>query len=264
MIKIIRCGHDSRHTKSPDVVHRAGLDHHLLLLIKTVAYVETEHGTMEMNPGSAILFDKNKRIHYGSSEKNYNDDWIHFTISPEDTILTKAMIPFGLPFMPLAFSDITQYVKLLVKEQYRASSCGPDIQDSLMHALLLKLKEQREENIPDNSRYYTEFSKLREEIINAPGIKWDIPQIAGKLHMSVSYFQHLYKEMFGISCKKDIILSRISNSKFYLEETDMDISSVAAFCGYEDEIYYMKQFKKFEGKTPSQYRKQFLSDSLYL
>lgn len=261
MIEIIRCGHDSRHTKSPDVLHRSGLDHYLFLLIKSDAYVETTHGNVHVGSGFAVLFDKDTRIHYGSLENSYNDDWIHFTVSPDDPILSQAMIPFGTPFAPLAFSDITQYVKLLVTEQYRSSSLKAEIQDALMHALLLKLKEQRGDGLPSANRYYPGFSKLREEIINAPGARWDIPQMAEKLHMSVSYFQHLYKKLFGVSCKKDIILARLSNSKFYLEETDMDISSIAAFCGYEDETYYMKQFKKFEGKTPSQYRQQFLAES---
>lgn len=258
MIEIIRCGHDSRRTKALDIIHHTGIDHYLLLLIKTGAYVETCGEIMEVQPGTAVLFDKNKRIHYGCSENNYNDDWIHFTVSPDDPILEQAGIPFGIPFMPLAFSDLAQYVRLLVKEKYLSSTYGPAILDSLMHAFLLKLREQREKNIPALTPYYFEFSRLREEIINAPGKKWDIAKMAGNLHMSVSYFQHLYKEAFGIPCRKDIILARISTSKFYLEETDMKIADIAVFCGYEEEVHYMKQFKKFEGITPSQYRTLFL------
>lgn len=259
MIEVLRCGHDSRHTHALEMIHRAGIDHHLLLLIKSKAYVETENGIAEVFPGTAVLFDKNKKIRYGSREQGFNDDWIHFAVSPEDPVLSMAQIPFGIPFTPLAFSDISQYVRLLVRERYLSSEWGPAIQDSLMRALLLKLKEQRQENPSEINRYYPALTKLREEILNAPGRKWEIPEIADRLHMSVSYFQHLYKTTFGLPCKKDIILARLSNSKFYLTETDMDISAVASFCGYEDEIHYMKQFKKFEGMTPSQYRKLTLS-----
>ena len=34
----------------------------------------------------------------------------------------------------------------------------------------------------------------------------------------------------------------------------MDIASVAALCGYENQLHFMRQFKKFTGLTPSQYR----------
>lgn len=34
----------------------------------------------------------------------------------------------------------------------------------------------------------------------------------------------------------------------------MSIRSLADFCGYENELHFMRQFKKFVGMTPSQYR----------
>ena len=34
----------------------------------------------------------------------------------------------------------------------------------------------------------------------------------------------------------------------------MSISSLAAFCGYDNELHFMRQFKKGTGMTPSQYR----------
>ena len=254
MIEVIRCGHDSRHTKPVDVVHEKGLDHHLLLLIKAEAYVETEEGVVFVRPGTGVLFDKNVRIHYGCGEKNYNDDWIHFSVSPNDRILEEAKIPVGIPLQLLAFSDLCQYVRLLVAEKYLQTSGSRAIEDALMHAFLLKFGEQREEEIPSLNRYYPSMSRLREEVINAPGRKWEIEKMAKKLNVSVSYFQHLYKEMFGIPFRKDVILARLSSSCFYLKETDMDITSVASFCGYESDLHFMRQFKKFQGMTPSQYR----------
>ena len=216
MIEIIRCGHDSRHTKPVDVVHKGGIDHYLLLLIKTGGYVETDGIIQDVESGTAVLFDKNRRIHYGCREKDYNDDWIHFSVSPDDSVLSQSELAFGVPFQPPAFSDLAQYVRLLVKEKYISSPCGPAIQDSLMHALLLKLREQlqqTQENGPTANRYYPGFCRLREEILNVPGQAWDIRKMAGRLNMSVSYFQHLYTELFGVSCRKDIILARLSRNE---------------------------------------------------
>ena len=38
MITILRCGHDSHHSRPVEMEHRHGLDHYLLLLIKTEGY----------------------------------------------------------------------------------------------------------------------------------------------------------------------------------------------------------------------------------
>jgi len=36
----------------------------------------------------------------------------------------------------------------------------------------------------------------------------------------------------------------------------MSIRNLADFCGYENELHFMKQFKQYEGMTPSEYRKR--------
>lgn len=43
-------------------------------------------------------------------------------------------------------------------------------------------------------------------------------------------------------------------SKYYLKESDMSVRNIADYCGYENEIYFMRQFKKHIGVTPSEYR----------
>jgi AraC family transcriptional regulator of arabinose operon len=107
-----------------------------------------------------------------------------------------------------------------------------------------------------SNKYYAPMHKLRLEIFNAPHKKWGVEQMAQSVYISPSYFQHLYKELFGISCIQDIIRARLKNACFYLCTTEMSIHALADFCGYENELHFMRQFKKQLGMTPSQYREQ--------
>ena len=43
--------------------------------------------------------------------------------------------------------------------------------------------------------------------------------------------------------------------KYYLAGSDMSIRGLADFCGYESELHFMRQFKKFVGMTPTEYRR---------
>ena len=70
-----------------------------------------------------------------------------------------------------------------------------------------------------------------------------------------SHFQHLYKQFFDTTCIQDIIRARIRYAQLYLCISEMTVSSLAAFCGYDNELHFMRQFKKVTGMTPSQYRK---------
>ena len=53
---------------------------------------------------------------------------------------------------------------------------------------------------------------------------------------------------------REVILARLRLAKFYLSTTDQSIQSLAALCGYESDLHFMKQFKKNMNMTPSQYR----------
>ena len=72
--------------------------------------------------------------------------------------------------------------------------------------------------------------------------------------MGQSYFQHLYKAMFGVSVTSDIIAARIDRAKYLLSGTDYTVTAVADLCGYSSDVHFMRQFKALCGLTPTEYR----------
>ena len=108
--------------------------------------------------------------------------------------------------------------------------------------------------------YYAKMSILRSQIYNMPYHDWNIEGLAHQLTMSKSHFQHLYKEIFGISAMNDVIQSRIEHSKFLLSTTDIHIAQIAEMCGYKCELHFMRQFKTRMQMTPSEYRKRIADE----
>ena len=78
--------------------------------------------------------------------------------------------------------------------------------------------------------------------------------MAADVNMSRSYFQHLYSEVFGVSCMADVISGKIEKAKEILSETGCTVSQVASMCGYDNDEHFMRQFKKIVGVTPTKYR----------
>ena len=130
--------------------------------------------------------------------------------------------------------------------------------DAFLHIFLYALQEELEENSNDPSvqKYYSAFSGLRTQIYNNPANNWSIPALADSLALSLSYFQHLYKQFFTCSCQQDIISARLELAKYYQTGSDMSIRSLSDFCGYDNELHFMRQFKKFVGMTPTEYRQK--------
>jgi AraC family transcriptional regulator of arabinose operon len=109
--------------------------------------------------------------------------------------------------------------------------------------------------------HYAELVSLRKEIYSNPQMPWTVDTLAGKLNMSSAYLQKIYRKTFGISCVADVIECRINHSKDILSKTNLSINQVAAECGYKNDVHFMRQFKKYVGVTPSEYRKNsFIGD----
>lgn len=259
MILITRCGHESRHRTKCDIIRKTGVPNYLLLLVKSEAFFEIDGQLIETKPNVAILFDRNTYIHYGSNQNTYNDDWIHFDFSDEPSMLESLNIPFNKPVYLPCISHLSNYVRLLVQESHSGTNYKEQIQNSLMRALLYNLDSQINTlpNAAGNHKHYQIMNQLRTNIHNNPNKKWTVDIMADSVHMSPSYFQHLYKELFEISCVQDVIQARLDYAKFYLNISDMSIQALSDFCGYDNELHFMRQFKKFEGMTPSEYRQFF-------
>lgn len=211
-----------------------------------------------VQPNALICFPPHTCIHYGCDTAGYNDDWIHFLPDAEESgLLEKLSIPLNRIVYPFDFHKLSEYVRMISDHYHSPSPHTPEILDAFMHVLLYSLpKELASRPATGNFRkYYTDFSRLRTQIYNDPAASRTVPGLAASLCLSLSCFQHLYREFFGISCRQDMILARLSLAKYYLKNSDMTIRALADFCGYENELHFMRQFKKVTGMTPSSFRR---------
>ena len=73
--------------------------------------------------------------------------------------------------------------------------------------------------------------------------------------MSPSYFSRKFKLCTGFGYKEYLITIRILESCNLLSTTNMPITEIAAKCGFEDSNYFGDSFKKINGISPREYRK---------
>ena len=87
-----------------------------------------------------------------------------------------------------------------------------------------------------------------------PGSEWDAQKTCRDFRLSYGHFRATYKDIFGISFHQDLIRSRISMAKYMLLTTSLSLPAIAYKCGYEDDKYFMRQFRQLTGVTPNSYR----------
>lgn len=82
-------------------------------------------------------------------------------------------------------------------------------------------------------------------------------QAAELCHLSPSYFSRLFAREMGENYSAFLSHIKVNWSKKLLVETDMSISQISDELGFSEPGYFIKTFKRFEGTTPSLYRKYY-------
>lgn len=83
---------------------------------------------------------------------------------------------------------------------------------TLLYSLASQLLSSPDEAM--ENKYYSAMNELRMSILNTPHKKWTIEAMAELVHISPSYLQHLYRELFGVSCIQDVIQARLKSARF--------------------------------------------------
>lgn len=81
-------------------------------------------------------------------------------------------------------------------------------------------------------------------------------EIADHVGYSPSHFSKVFKEEMSVSFRTYLNEVRVEKSKYFLLSGMSTISEICALCGFEDQSYYCKVFKKLVGTTPDRFRKQ--------
>ena len=209
------------HDGSFDIRRPNGSGDNLLLIFKSSAVVRLHGREYSVSPDSAILYKKGTEQIYRACKGFYINHWLHFDC--DDTLTRDYSLPYDTIFM---LSDA---------EKTLSKSGQPPRK---------------------RSHYADALERLRADIYSSPSGSRNIADMAKTLSVSPSHFQYLYTSRFGVSCYEDILCARMKNAEYYLLSTDMTVKNIAAVCGYENDVHFMRQFKRRYNMTPSQFRQK--------
>ena len=91
-------------------------------------------------------------------------------------------------------------------------------------------------------------------------LKISLNLLAEEFHLSPQYISQLFKSEIGVNFLTYLTNLRMERAKKLLLSTALPVSEVAEQSGYGDYRVFTKAFKKSEGVTPSQYRRDFLEN----
>lgn len=82
-------------------------------------------------------------------------------------------------------------------------------------------------------------------------------EMAERCHLSYSYFSRMFKRTMRRSFTDYLNFVRISKAEMMLCTTSMNITEIALASGFSASSYFIRQFERYRGISPRQYRKRY-------
>ena len=87
--------------------------------------------------------------------------------------------------------------------------------------------------------------------------KISLDDLAERFFINKFYLSKIFKETYGTTVNNYLISKRITRAKQLLRFTDMTVDEVGVTVGVGDANYFSRMFRKVEGISPREYRKQW-------
>lgn len=103
---------------------------------------------------------------------------------------------------------------------------------------------------------HPQLSQATSQLLEQPGQKWSVEQLAEMSFMSRTRFASLFKEVAGMAPMEFVTYWRLSQAYQWLASGTQTTLGAALACGYDNESSFSKAFKRVLGVSPGAVRKQ--------
>lgn len=242
-----------RHGREFKVSRPSGSGDDLLLIFKSPARVNIGGKELAVPEDHAVVYSKGYPQIYSANGTEYVNHWVHFGCSETDIFFDRIGMRFNSPRPVSDISAAENILDMLSVESVSEGKNSAECTDLLLRLLLTKSLGSDEN--PAGSVHSSGLRRIRAEIYGSPSGSFTISGLAAELSLSPSHFQALYKAEFGVSCYEDVLRAKTSAAEYYLRSTSLSVREIAALCGFENDVHFIRQFKKRTGMTAAEYRK---------
>lgn len=233
------------------------------VVLKGKGIFQTKESTYELAQGQFFVIYPNELTYYeADSEEPWEYLWFGFNGDVVEEIFKTIDIT---PINPVGTisnyeNDINRLNTIVEKNLNQISSRLELMGDLYYLFSLLISKSIVEGKMVSNNKVNKKITYAEEaiDIIRKKYYKTDflVKEVSEKLSLNQSYLTNIFREVTGKTLYEYLVWYRIQMSCTYLETTDLSISEIAEYVGYENPISFTRMFKKILNTTPSLFRKR--------
>ena len=201
--------------------------------------------------GDLVIFEPYKKQHtfYNGSKEVISFCYLHFTGEKIHEAIKNMDLKTGVYHI----GPFDEYINRCYEmtDEMRKKDKMAEMKISAL--ALLNISAVYEKISKKKQNFSDVIVKMQDDSVN--GTKME--DYAAMHNISLGYFIKQFKKEYGLTPTNYRIKLLIDKSKILLKETDLKISEVAKYCGFDDSFYFSKTFKNKVGTSPEKYRKGY-------
>ena len=244
----------------PHVSRRDNLTSYLFFIVKSGSGKLVYNGRdYVLESGDCVFIDCMRGYSHETSDDLWSLSWIHFNGPTTADIYQKYIERGGLPaFKP---EKLDSYIELF-QHLYDVATSDSYIRDMQINAELSNLLTLLMEDSwhPDKAQAGTKKTsilEIKKYIDENYEKKITLNNLSSKYYINKYYMTRVFKKQFDVSIMDYLLGIRITEAKNLLRFSDQTAEEIGVKVGIGDVFYFSRVFKKVEGISIREYRKQW-------
>lgn len=262
---IYQCGSEccpSGHFHGPAV-----RDHYLIHFIHSGKGIfQVGDTTYQLKGGNGFLICPDIVTYYQADKKEpWHYSWVGFHGLKAESYLIECGLTAENPVFEYTEDDYIEKCFFEMADAYYLKRGGNVKRMAYLYLFLYKLIETNTQELYYNSKesrhdYYINEALQFVEMNYSRKINVDM--LSRYVGLNRSYLNSLFKEALGKTLQQYLIEFRVRKACELLENSSLRIGDISHSVGYPDQLLFSKVFKRIQGVTPSEYRKNIPQDVL--
>jgi len=239
--------------------HRRDLDSLLIVAVASGSgELEYDGRTYPLTKGDCFFIDcRVSHFYRSSAEEPWELLWVHFNGATSrqyyDFFIGQSENVFRPALFDRFVSVITEVIEINTAKKPEA-----EVLTSRLIVELLTL------TLTVNSSASQYDTALKQKLASVNNYIEDhfsedlsLEKLSSEFYISKFYLTREYKKIYGMTIFQHIISCRINYGKHLLRFSDKSVEEISHLCGFNDQSYFARQFKKAENLTCFAYRKKW-------